>query len=201
MYRDTLRRYNVGITDGRFRFDGDTHFLFVVPEAAYEDVHVLQRLLEHGILSRKLAASLLMVDFRNPVFSPRRRALMRYVPTDAPLGAPAAFDNAFIGAIRATVDAGNGGAAESELLANWDLSETWPSVFEQRIGHFVAGVLSTIDRPDSFARIFELAESRRREFRSRPLAEFRLDDARDEHPRGRAASRVRGRRSTVRQKQ
>ena len=92
VYRDILRRYQVGITDGRFRFEGDTHFLFIVPEAAYEDVHVLQRLLERGILSRKLAASLLMVDFRNPVFSARRRALMRHVPADAALGAAAAFD-------------------------------------------------------------------------------------------------------------
>ena len=35
-------------------------------------------------------------------------------------------------------------------------------------------VTATIDEPDRFARIFELAESRRREFRTRPLAEFRL---------------------------
>ena len=174
VYRDTLRRYNVGITDGRFRFEGDTHFLFVVPEAAYEDVHVLQRLLERGILSRKLAASLMMVDFRNPVFSARRRALMRYVPADAELGAAAAFDDAFIAAVRAAIDAGQGGAAESELLANWTVSDEWPTVFEDRIAQFVTRVVSTIDDADYFAGIFELAESRRREFRKRPLAEFRL---------------------------
>ena len=47
-------------------------------------------------------------------------------------------------------------------------------MFEDRIAQFVASVASTIDEPDCFARIFELAESRRREFRKRPLAEFRL---------------------------
>jgi hypothetical protein len=174
VYRDTLKRFDVAITDGQFRFDGDTHFLFVVPEPAYEDVLIVQRLVEIGVLSRKLAACLLMVDFANPVFSGRRAALMRHVPEAAPVGAAAVFDDVFITAVRAAVDAGTGGPAESELLANWETPDPWPPVFEARIRAFMNAVAATIDQPDRFARVFELAESRRREFRRRPLAEFRL---------------------------
>jgi len=174
VYRAALKRFDVAITDGQFRFDGDTHFLFVVPEPAYEDVLILQRLVEIGVLSRKLAACLLMVDFSNPVFSRRRASLMRHVPGEAQVGAAAAFDDIFITAVRAAIDAGTAGPAEAELLANWETPDPWPPVFEARIRAFMNAVTATIDEADRFARIFELAESRRREFRKRPLAEFRL---------------------------
>ena len=173
VYRDTLKRFDVAITDGQLRFPGDTHFLFVVPEPAYEDVLILQRLVDIGVLSRKLAACLLMVDFANPVFSRRRAALLRHVPEAAPVGT-AAFDEVFITAVRAAVDAGTSGPAEREVLANWDTPDPWPPVFEARIRAFMTAVTETINQPDRFARIFELAEARRREFRTRPLAEFRL---------------------------
>src|SRR5436190_5437242 len=175
IYRDALRHFQVGLTDGRFRFDGDTHFLFVVPEPAYEDVYLLERLVAAQVLSRKLAACLLMVDFCNPVFSSRRRDLMRHVPADATPGAAAQFDEVFIGAVRAAHDAGTGGPAEAELLGNWDTPDpVWPQEFEARIRTFMAAVAGSLDDPGRFLRVFELAESRRREFRTRPLAEFRL---------------------------
>jgi hypothetical protein len=172
-YREALQQFQVGITDGQFRFEGDTHFLFVVPEPAYEDVYLLEQLLAQRVLSRRLAACLLMVDFCNPVFSPRRSALMRHVPADAALEAAETFDEVFIGAVRASQDAGTGGAAEAELLANWDTPD-WPAAFEARIRAFMAAAGTRLDEPGGFARIFALAESRRREFRTRPLAEFRL---------------------------
>jgi hypothetical protein len=174
VYRDTLARFKVAITDGQFRFDRDTHFLFVVPEPAYEDVLILQRLVEIGVLSRKLAACLLMVDFANPVFSRRRAGLMRHVPGEARVGAAAAFDEIFITAVRAAVDARTAGPAEAELLANWETPDPWPAAFEARLRAFMDAVMATIGTADGFARCFELAESRRREFRKRPLAEFRL---------------------------
>ena len=74
VYREMLETFNVDITDGQISFRGDTHFVFVVPEPAFEDVLLLAMLLERKVLSRKLAAAMLMVDFENAVFS-RRRAL------------------------------------------------------------------------------------------------------------------------------
>jgi hypothetical protein len=95
------------------------------------------------------------------------------VPANAALEAAETFDEVFIGAVRASHDAGTGGAAEAELLANWDTPD-WQAAFEGRIRAFMTAVGTRLDEPGGFARIFALAESRRREFRTRPLAEFRL---------------------------
>ena len=52
------------------------------------------------MLSPHLAASLLMVDVENPVFSPRRASLLTFVPDTAALGRPDAFTAAFTGGLR-----------------------------------------------------------------------------------------------------
>lgn len=175
IYREMLRRFDVAITDGTHRFAGDTHFVFVVPEPAFEDVVVLERLITLGVLSRRLAACLLMVDFPNAVFSPRRASLLQYTPELAATGNPAAFEQAFIAAIRGSAGSAASGSVEGELLANWQISETqWEREFEQRIERFFASLAPRFATAEGFAGIFELAESRRREFRKRKLAEFRL---------------------------
>ena len=61
---------------------GDTHFCFLVPERAFEDQAVLREAIEIGLVTKRLAACLLMVDPWNPIFSDRRRALLRHVPAD-----------------------------------------------------------------------------------------------------------------------
>jgi len=175
VYRDTLVRYGVAITDGRHRFPGDTHFIFVVPEAAFEDNMILQGLLEHGILSPHLAASLLMVDFCNPLFSRRRAALLPYVPATASLTSPSDFEQQLVAAVRASANSQDPESAEAEFLANIGLSAAgWKRAFEERIENFFSKLVPQFSAEATFARIFELAESRRREFRRRPLAEFRL---------------------------
>jgi hypothetical protein len=172
-----LQQFDVAITDGSFRFPGDTFFIFVVPEAPFEDVEVLHHLLDRGVLSRKLAASMLMVDFWNAISSPRRSALMTYVPPTAQLNAAQAFDQAFISAVTASPEAGRPGTPEAELLANWSHADaTWEADFAARIEQFMTQVVPRLRSAAMFAPIFELAESRRREYRKRPLGnEFRLN--------------------------
>ena len=80
VYRQCLARFDVCVSDGRHTFAGDTHFVFVVPEPAFEDILVLEGLIARGVLEPRLAASLLMVDCENPVFSPRRASLAAFVP-------------------------------------------------------------------------------------------------------------------------
>jgi hypothetical protein len=175
VYKEMLDTFQVEITDGRISFPGDTHFMFVVPEPAFEDVLLLQMLLERKVLSRKLAAAMLMVDFPNAVFSQRRRSLLRYVPEQATPGTAAGFDVEFVSAISNSAEAETPGSAEHELLTNWHLgASSWESEFARRIEAFVAAVSARCGNATGFAPIFQLAESRRREFRKRPLAEFRL---------------------------
>jgi hypothetical protein len=159
VYRDTLVRYGVAITDGRHRFPGDTHFVFVVPEPAFEDNMILKGLLDRKILSPRLAASLLMVDFCNPLFSRRRSALLPYVPNSASLVNSGDFEQQFVAAVQVS-------ANSQDAL--------WKRTFEERIENFFSKLTPQMASEATFARVFELAESRRREFRRRPLAEFRL---------------------------
>src|SRR4051794_29803485 len=69
--------------DGTFGQPGDTHFAFCVPEPPFEDQAVLREAIERGLIPKRLAACLLMVDFPTPVFSDRRAALLSHVPTSA----------------------------------------------------------------------------------------------------------------------
>ena len=174
-YLYCLRTYEVAITDGTHRFVGDTHFAFVVPEPAFEDLLVLRQLRAARVMPNKLAASLLMVDFPNPVFSPRRAALLRHVPVSATVGAGSDFPDRFVAAVEAAAADLPPEAPEHELLANWRLPEAdWRATFEGRLSALFAAIATRLADGPSFAPLFELAESRRREFRKRPLAEFRL---------------------------
>ena len=175
VYNEMLETFEVEITDGRISLRGDTHFVFLVPEPAFEDVLLLQMLLDRKVLSRKLAAAMLMLDFENAVFSRRRRSLLRYVPEQATPGNPATFDSEFVTAITHSPEVGRPGTPEYELLANWNLPDsTWESEYARRIEAFMRSVSARSATATDFTPIFLLAESRRREFRKRPLAEFRL---------------------------
>jgi hypothetical protein len=173
VYQAALSRFDVHLKAKRHQFAQDTHFVFVVPEPAFEDVQVLRMLLATGILTDRLAAAMLMVDFQNPIFSPRRMQLLQYVPATSERDAADAFATTFVAAVEASPAAQTSGSAEHEFLANWRL-DAWATEYEQRIGAFASAVTALCATFDGFARVFELAESRRREFRKQKLAEFRL---------------------------
>jgi hypothetical protein len=175
VYKSALERFAVRLKAKDHEFPQDTHFVFVVPEPAFEDLLVLEKLIDLRVLTARLAAAMLMVDFQNPVFSPRRIQLLQYVPDEAQIGAPAAFEATLVGAVRASPAAQTAGSAEQEFLANVDLgADAWRTEYEQRIEAFATALSALCGTPDGFAQTFQLAESRRREFRTRKLAEFRL---------------------------
>lgn len=175
VYRSILQKFDVALTDGNHRIPGDTNFVFVVPEPAFEDVLVLDTLLKKSILSRHLAASLLMVDFQNPVFSPHRAKLLKYVPESVALDDPEDFERVFVGQIRQAIAEGTAGEPERAFIDNFALEPNqWEQEFERRITAFFQTLASQFTDAEQFAGIFRLAESRRREFRKLPLSEFRL---------------------------
>ncbi|HEX7636693.1 MAG TPA: hypothetical protein VF427_15640 [Noviherbaspirillum sp.] len=175
VYRDTLVHYDVALTDGKHRIPGDTKFVFVVPEPSFEDAVVIESLLTLGVLSPKFVASLLMVDFCNPVFSSRRAALAPYFPPTAPVNDAKSTEAEFVSRLRQSHNATIAGSPEVEFLDNWSLSErTWTQEFQGRIEQFFVALSPMLTDKAAFFKIFALAESRRREFRKRPLAEFRL---------------------------
>jgi hypothetical protein len=174
IYAQCLQRYDVSISDGESKLPGDTHFVFVVPEPAFEDLVVFQKLLTLKLMSAKLAASLIMVDFQNPVFSERRAVLARHMPNEIRLtDSGSDLADQILRSISASSVSPN--SPEAEFLENWNVSETeWTNVFAARIEDYIGKVEKALQNLAGFDQFFRLAESRRREFRKRPLAEFRL---------------------------
>jgi hypothetical protein len=184
LYRDSLVKYDFTLGDTDLstgdvilQKKGDTFFAFLVPEPAFEDLNVLEILLREKLISPKFAACLLMIDFQNPVFSAQRQKLMDFVPASAPLvddpTLKSGIEAEFLNRIDAAAIAPGG--PEEEFLQNWSLlGADWKQTFTARIEDYFAQLrekAATVEGCDGWVR---LAESRRREFRRQPLAEFSL---------------------------
>lgn len=59
---------------------GDTYFAFASPEVAKTDNELVSWLVSGGLVSRRFAATMLLVDVQNPVYSALRGALFALVP-------------------------------------------------------------------------------------------------------------------------
>ncbi|MBY5523583.1 hypothetical protein [Rhizobium leguminosarum] len=197
LYRDSLKLYDVHRSDGTIRIEGDSHFAFLTPEPAFEDTQLTDALVQAGLLTRRLVAAIAMTDFSNPVFSPRRAALLRYVPATAKgPNAGSTLETEFVAAVRAAADRQEDAAesAEREFLANFDTID-FDSVFRIRITDYLGHLRSGMEDQGAWDGWFRLAEYRRRRFRRKPLAEFALTTPRTNIPPTAAALRmtVRGR--------
>jgi len=175
IYASAVRRYNFALQEGSFRQSGDTYFAFLVPEAALEDNEVVRQTVTTGVITDRFAACALMVDFPNPVFSPRRETLLKYVAPNPRLSASG-------DGISGLVAQGIGTAAaqlpsispEAEFAANWSVGTNWKTVFAQRIQNYMAAVNLRASSADGFDEYVRLSESRRRQFRKMKLNEFNL---------------------------
>ena len=204
LYRQCLVRYDVHRSDGALRLDGDAHFAFLVPEPAFEDTDLIAAMLQAGLITERFIACLAMIDFSNPVFSERRATLLRYVPEVAS-GANAGEDmqNQFVAALDAAIAEDRDGAArpgsvEQEFLANWSEAD-FRTAFRRRIAEYFLALQDGASNADVVDGWFRLVEHRRRRFRDRRLAEFKLTTPRTNIPDDAPAVRmnVQGRVETI----
>nr|WP_245508940.1 hypothetical protein [Bradyrhizobium nanningense] len=174
-YRASCKKHGVRLKDGEVTLEKDTYFAFPIPEPSFEDEMVLRELLARGVLSRRLAIALLSLDFPNPVFSERRAALLEFMPSDSALDGGAGLDKLFSDAVRASPRAADPASPESEFLRFWDKPAGSGEVeLVERIQAYWKAIGEKISTSDGFDDVFRLAESRRRQFRKRPLSEFDL---------------------------
>jgi hypothetical protein len=178
-YRAAAQALNLRLIDSQqqppFEHAGDVFFAWAVPEPAFEDLNVLDHLLRQGLLSRRFAASLLMVDFTNPIGSQPRGGLLRWVPDEAEVSGAGSIEGQMTAAIEMALPGLAGDAPERALLADLALAENaWEAAFAARIEAFMTAVQSRLEDDDGLLDLMRLADSRRREFRRRPLAEFDL---------------------------
>jgi hypothetical protein len=163
IYAATLEKFDVSLADRNgFRRPGDTHFAFLILERAFEDLVVLRRAIKAGLLSKRLAACLLMTDFPNPVFSDRRRALLPLVPAQATLtNGQSTFSEELATAILAAADATPQDSPEREFAELWGVGEDFKAEFDTRLTAYYGAIESQLGEQAGFDSYFELAESRR----------------------------------------
>lgn len=174
-YRDLIAKYDLRVRGGSVDQPGDVPFCFTVPERALEDVLVVHKLIELGILSRRLAASLLMVDFANPLDSPDRLSLLRHLPVNARLESGATLEAILVPRLLDAVGGTPERSAERRFAEHWELGpDDWDEAFAERIQAFLEQLAEKLDTDAGCDSIFQLAESRRRATRQLPLLEFDL---------------------------
>jgi hypothetical protein len=177
IYAKCLEKFNVRMDDGNgFTVKGDTHFCFLVPERAFEDQVVLREVVEMGLVSRRLAACLLMVDPWNPIFSDRRRALLRHVPTTATITkGKSSFSREMANRILAAARIAPAGTPEKEFATRWNVGTAFRPTFNKMLTGYYNAVAAKLKTQPGFEAYFRLAEGRRRDFRETTrLAEFPL---------------------------
>lgn len=174
IYRDSLAQFEFALIDGDFHQPGDAHFAFFVPERAFEDIAVVNKCLQIGLISDRFVACVLMIDFANPIFSSRRAQLLKFVPETAQLAEKGGdLPGQIAAAIEKASKAIEDGSPEGEFLANWRLGDKWRPEFEQRLGKYYEAVAARTNTTEGFADYVRLAESRRRRVRQMELSEGR----------------------------
>jgi hypothetical protein len=168
-YSHALRELSIGVVDyDGTRIDGDTHFAFLVPERAFEDLAALRILIDREALSPRLALCWLMTDFPNPVFSAVRESLLRWVPDVIALGNQGrALDDTFANAS----SGGDAPALPREFSELWSHGALIDEV-KVRLAGYWSALQAQLQTATGALDILRLAESRKAEFRERPLAEF-----------------------------
>jgi hypothetical protein len=163
IYRKTLRKFNVRLEGPPdFSEPGDTHFAFAVPERAFEDQAVLRQAIRIGLVTKRLAACLLMVDFPNPIFSEKRKKLLDHVPKRATVkDKKSTFSQEMADNILKAAAAPDAGDAEKEFATRWNVGPKFKAAFDSRLTKYFKAVAKRLATQAGFDGYFRLAESRR----------------------------------------
>ncbi|MDZ7734540.1 MAG: hypothetical protein U5R31_16960 [Acidimicrobiia bacterium] len=150
----------------------DIHFAFVVPERAFEDIETVRAAIARGLLSERLAACLLMVDFPNPVFSDRREQLLAHVPETATIvDGASTFSEEFAKAINNSSAVDTPGTPEHEFSQHWAAGDGWPDHLGGLLTDYYQALGARLQSTAGLADIFRVAEARREQVRAMPIHE------------------------------
>jgi hypothetical protein len=165
VYENSLGTFAFELQDGNgFSEPGDTHFAFFVPERAFEDDVALRNAIQIGLITPRLAAALLMVDFPNPIFSDRRASLLAHVPARAVIaGGASTFSQELADAILAAAPGTPQGSPEREFAERWAVGEDFVEPFDALLAPYFAGIAAQVTTQAGFDAYTRLADTRRRQ--------------------------------------
>ncbi|MBD2121035.1 hypothetical protein H6F68_08950 [Trichocoleus sp. FACHB-262] len=172
-----------------YKQNGSTYFSFFLPVPAAEDLFMLTQMRSNKIVNDKFIAALLMVDFKNPVFSEKRSSLQQYadqITTGTITNGVSSVPTDFADKVR-TVAAGQRTCdptnfdqctAEQQFLKTWDLpDDQWKTVVQRQIQSYL-DEFKTIAATEQLDRLMRLNVKRQAQFQSWPtiqnLDEFSL---------------------------
>jgi hypothetical protein len=150
---------------------GDSFFALITPEAAFEDIAVAQRLVQIDVVTARLVCCVAMVDYPNPIFSPRRASLLAAVPpdlrfTDGPEKASQDLADAI---------ARLSGPGRDAFVENWvQDSNAFRKHFIDVLDDYMTKVVARLAQPEGVVDLMRLVTSRRRQFQHMDLSEFSL---------------------------
>lgn len=151
---------------------GDTHFAFMAPEPSEVDVDLISHLVSEGIVSRRFAATVLLVDVSNPVYSTLREALHAAAPDKLlePRANAAKLEAGFVAQLRKLrgdkAQPAAMKAALAEFFEIWNAAgEAWEAKGCSRLESYLSNVGKRW-KSGRFAPYFKLLGARREAFRS-----------------------------------
>ncbi|MFI5342868.1 MAG: hypothetical protein ACHQUC_01470 [Chlamydiales bacterium] len=173
-YLGTLRDYHFVLPFGKSHIKGDTYFAFLVPEVAGEDIDLLDQMVKKKIISKHLAACLLMVDFANPIYSKSRAQLLQYMPKDITIGEGGSdLDEHFLINIRNSGKHIEHGSPEKEFFQYWE-KQNWKSDFQGILIEYFNVLQEKISSLEGYQEVVRLAELRKDLFKEKRSARFDL---------------------------
>jgi hypothetical protein len=174
LYQAALTKFDFHLADGTFSRPGDTFFAFFVPVASFADTQTVGQLIKQNVVTWHFAASVAMVDFPNPVYSPLRSRLLQYVPASAPAGGND-FCQAIADKILAAAATLPADSAERRFADYWNLSDDdLKARIAKDLTDYFAAVRKQLGTPEGVDDYTRLAQSRRDRFAQSALDESEL---------------------------
>jgi len=172
VYREISEQLGINVEDDKngTKKDGDTHFCFMVPERAFEDIEIGKQFVEQNIISSKFLLCLTLVDFQNPIFSKRRKSLIKYFPTTTNLKNNGDLERVFVSKIFESDHGSN--TPESEFIELWNSEDLLLSI-KNKLTLFFQNIQNNLSDREYSIKLLKLAEYRKQEFRKRDLSEFK----------------------------
>jgi hypothetical protein len=159
---------------------GDANFAWFVPAASHVDNHMIDLLVQRGVITKEFAGAAMAVDHETPVFSTKTPGLLRFIPQTfrfKPLAvgaAPAAHPDRLTQAVIAALQAASPAAGTPEADFLTLLQNPNPlSALKQRVLSYRQRVQTRLDnattRAAELRRLFHIAVDRRRAALNHPV--------------------------------
>jgi hypothetical protein len=176
LYENTLITFDFRLKQDLFSMKGDTHFAFLIPEPAQEDIVAIKHLLAQKVISQHFAASVLLVDFPNPVYSSARENLLRYVPSTGHIQeGHSDLPERTAQAVLLAVAGSPPGSPERQFAEWWNMNpDQLHTEGTKRVQAYLSAVQIRLKTQEGLNDYTRLAESRRQRFAKSLLNEFEL---------------------------